>query len=435
MSQFLNPNNLNNLVGMVDNMLTGSGNNRRNNNQQQNQSTGNNLFNNLLSGLMRGLNDLDSSDEENENEDRKEEEKKEEKKEEIKKEENKKENEKKKEEKKEEEIKKEEGKKEDEKKKEGKKEDEKKEEGKKEDEKKEENIKEEEKKEENKNEIPQKKSDLNLLRKLMQSPSTRKSTTLNNIKEVAILNPNKEFELFTNKIISNLTLQEIVNLNSIKISGFTRQRKEIQLLINDISSIKTITELIIERIILDEDSNNKLKQDNNNFDIEKFFNDNLKELIEIILNKEISENEWEDKVKENLVKIIYKFYIELSNIYTSGKDGAKFCLLFNFENILNDLVGEDFVKVMKDYDKNFLSYFIDNLIFIGENLELKNELMNNNNQLLTIDQIFNVALRDKKILEEEAKKKNNENKEENNHNENEEDKFSEFYYRTSLFQS
>ena len=269
----------------------------------------------------------------------------------------------------------------------------------------------------------------------MQSPSTRKSTTLNNLKEVAILNPNKEFELFTNKIISNLTLQEIVNLNSIKISGFTRQRKEIQLLINDISSIKTITELIIERIILDEDSNNKLKQDNNNFDIEKFFNDNLKELIEIILNKEISENEWEDKVKENLVKIIYKFYIELSNIYTSGKDGAKFCFLFNFENILNDLVGEDFVKVMKDYDKNVLSYFIDNLIFIGENLELKNELMNNNNQLLTIDQIFNVALRDKKILEEEAKKKNDENKQENNNNENEEDKFSEFYYRTSLFQN
>ena len=322
MSQFLNPNNLNNLVGMVDNMLTGSGNNRRNNNQQQNQSSGNNLFSNFLNGFMSGLSGLDSSDEENENEDRKEEEKKEE----IKKEE------------KNEEIKKGEIKKE----------------KKSEEIKKEETQKEDEKKEEIKNEITTKKPDLNLLRKLMQSPSTRKSTTLNNLKEVAILNPNKEFELFTNKIISNLTLQEIVNLNLIKISGFTRQRKEIQLLINDISSIKTITELIIERIILDEDSNNKLKQDNNNFDIEKFFNDNLKELIEIILNKEISENEWEDKVKENLVKIIYKFYIELSNIYTSGKDGAKFCLLFNFENILNDLVGEDFVKVMKDYDKNYI---------------------------------------------------------------------------------
>ncbi len=441
MSQFLNPNNLNNLVGMVDNMLTGSGNNRRNNNQQQNQSSGNNLFSNFLNGFMSGLSGLDSSDEENENEDRKEEEKKEE----IKKEE-KKEEEIKKEEKNEEikkvEIKKEE-KNEEEKKEEIKKEEkneeikkgEIKKEKKKEEIKKEETQKEDEKKEEIKNEITTKKPDLNLLRKLMQSPSTRKSTTLNNIKEVAILNPNKEFELFTNKIISNLTLQEIVNLNSIKISGFTRQRKEIQLLINDISSIKTITELIIERIILDEDSNNKLKQDNNNFDIEKFFNDNLKELIEIILNKEISDNEWEDKVLENLIKIIYKFYIELSNIYTSGKDGAKFCLLFNFENILNDLVGEDFVKVMKDYDENVLSSFIDNLIFNGENLELKNKLKNNNNQLLSIDQIFNVAFRDKKILEEEAKKKNNENKEENNHNENEEDKFSEFYYRTSLFQS
>ena len=411
MSQILNPNNLNNLVGMVDNMLTGSGNNRSNNNQQQNQSSGNNLFSNLLSGIMSGLNDLDSSDEENE--DRKEEEKKEnEKKEDIKKKDEIKENIKKEEIK--EEIKKEEIKQEEIKK---------------------ENEKKEEKKEEIKNEIPIKKPDLNLLRKLMQSPSTRKSTTLNNINEVAILNPNKEFELFTNKIISNLTLQEIVNLNSMKISGFTRQRKEIQLLINDISSIKNITELIIERIILDEDTNNKLKQDNNNFDIEKFFNDNLKELIEIILNKEISDNEWEDKVKDNLIKIIYKFYIELSNIYTSGKEGAKFCLLYNFNNILIDLIGEDFVNVMNDYDGNVLKCFIDNLIFDGENFELKNELKKNNIELLNIDQIFNIALRDKKLLEDEIKKKNNENKQENNNNENEEDKFSEFYYRTSLFQN
>ena len=90
---------------------------------------------------------------------------------------------------------------------------------------------------------------------------------------------------------------------------------------------------------------------------------------------------------------------------------------------------------MKNYNENLFTSFLDNLIFISENLELKNELENNNNQLLNIEHIFNVALRDKKILEEEEKKKNDLNNGNKDNEVNEEDKFSEFYYRTSLFQS
>ena len=90
---------------------------------------------------------------------------------------------------------------------------------------------------------------------------------------------------------------------------------------------------------------------------------------------------------------------------------------------------------MKNYNENLFTSFLDNLIFISENLELKNELENNNNQLLNIEHIFNIALRDKKILEEEEKKKNDLNNGNKDNEVNEEDKFSEFYYRTSLFQS
>ena len=90
---------------------------------------------------------------------------------------------------------------------------------------------------------------------------------------------------------------------------------------------------------------------------------------------------------------------------------------------------------MKIYNENLFTSFLDNLIFIFENLELKNELENNNNQSLNIEHIFNIALRDKKILEEEEKKKNDLNNGNKDNEVNEEDKFSEFYYRTSLFQS
>ena len=417
MTQILNPNNLNNLVGMVDDMLSGgsgrsNNNNNNNNNNQSNQSSGG-LFSNLISGIMSGLNDLDSSDEDNENQRNEEEKKEEEKKEEPKQEEIKEEkkNDKKKEENEKEELNQKEIK----------------------EEKKEEEKKEENKTEENKSII--KKPDLELLKKLMESPSTRKSTKLKDMKEISPLNPNKEFEKFTNEIISNFTLQDIVNLNTLNISGIIKQRKEIQLLINDNieESIKKLTELITERIILMEDSNNKLKE--NNFDIEKFVNDNLIEFIKIINNKEISDNDYYEKLRNNLLKIFNDFYKELSKIYLSGIDGAKFCLKFSIENICNDLVGEDFINVMKNYNENLFTSFLDNLIFISENLELKNELENNNNQSLNIEHIFNIALRDKKILEEEEKKKNDLNNGNKDNEVNEEDKFSEFYYRTSLFQS
>ena len=218
------------------------------------------------------------------------------------------------------------------------------------------------------------------------------------------------------------------------IVGLSKQRNEIELLITDIpSSTKKLSQLICERIMLVENEIDKLKQDNN-LDIEKFFNDNLNELLEIISNKNLNNSEWEDKVRKSILKIILKFFEELKNIYISGQDGAKYCLEFNIETILSDLIGEDLIKVLKEYNEDFIITFLENLITIAQNTNFEDiNNKKNENKLLSMEEIFNLALRDKKKIEEENKEeKKEENKEKNKEDEG---NFAEFYKRTSLFQN
>ena len=295
------------------------------------------------------------------------------------------------------------------------------------------NIKKEEKKEKG----------IELLRKIMNDKADRKSIYLKDISDVAEMKPNKEFELFSKKILSHLTIEEIINLNSMNIIGFTRQRGEIQSLISDIpSSTKKLSELICERIILVENNLDKLIPDNQ-FDIEKFFNENLIQFIEILSNKNISDSEWDEKVKTSFLKIILNFYKELINIYETKEDGAKYCFEFNLETILNDLIGEDFIKILKEYNEDCIINFLENIISIAENTNFDDLNDNNNQLLLSMEEIFNIALRDKKKIElEENKNKEDKNKEENNKEENNNNEvnnnnegFSEFYKKTSLFQN
>jgi hypothetical protein len=175
--------------------------------------------------------------------------------------------------------------------------------------------------------------------------------------------------------------------------------------------------------MLVENEIDKLKQDTN-LDIEKFFNDNLIELLEIISNKNLSNSDWDDKVRKSILKIVLKFFEELKNIYTSGQEGAKYCLEFNIETILCDLIGEDLIKVLKEYNEDFIIVFLENLITIAQNTNFENINNKNENKLLSMEEIFNLALRDKKKIEE--------GKEENKEGEG---NFSEFYKRTSLFQN
>ena len=216
------------------------------------------------------------------------------------------------------------------------------------------------------------------------------------------------------------------------IIGLSKQRNEIESLISDIpSATKKLSQLICERIMLVENEIDKLDQ-KNNLDIEKFFNDNLIELLEIISNKNLNDSEWDDKTRKSILKIVLKFFEELKKIYISGQDGAKYCLEFNIETILNDLIGEDLIKILKQYNEDFIIIFLENLISIAQNTnfdDINNK--NNNKLLLSMEEIFNLASRDKKKIENEKKEEKNEENKENK----EGDDFSEFYKRTSLFQN
>lgn len=262
------------------------------------------------------------------------------------------------------------------------------------------------------------------IKAIMANSNLRRETHLSDIEKDIPINPHKEFAAFTKKIISHLTLQEIVQMNKLNIIGITRQRKELQSLVQDLpSSIEKVTELISEGIILIENELDKLSP-NKSFDIDIFFKSHITEIMNVIVNDKLKDSEWEDTLLSTFLKMILELYKILTDLYQTGKEGAKYSLEFNLEGLFTNLLGKDFLNVIHAYNYDFLTNFIENVIGIAENDEMKREMTSNENtqdRLLSIDDIFKVAMNDKKKLE-------------NENNNNNQEKFSEIYYRTSLFQ-
>ena len=262
------------------------------------------------------------------------------------------------------------------------------------------------------------------IKTIMANSNLRRETHMSDIEKDIPINPHKEFASFTKKIISHLTLQEIIQMNKLNIIGITRQRKEIQSLIQNLpSSIEKVTELISEGIILIENELDKLSP-NKSFDIDVFFKKHITEILNVIVNDKLQDSEWEDTLLSTFLKMILELYKNLIDLYQTGKEGAKYCLEFNLEGLFTNLLGKDFLNVIHAYNYDFMTNFIENVIGIAENDEMKREMTSNDNtqdRLLSIDDIFKVAMNDKKKLE-------------NENNNNTQEKFSEIYYRTSLFQ-
>lgn len=288
--------------------------------------------------------------------------------------------------------------------------------------KKEEPKKEEKKEDPNKEESP--KVNVNeVIKKIMSSPNTKRQTHINDIEKDLPLNPHQEFASFTKKIIAYLSFQEIENLKKMNIIGITRQRKEIQSLIKDLpTAISKVSELLFERFILYENELDKLSP-NKSFDIEEFYKKHMTSILSIVVNDKLSDSEWEDSLRKALLKMIRELNSTLSEVYQTGKEGAKYCIESNLEVLLIDVLGKDFLSQVQNYYNEILGDFIDTVIVIAENDAMKEEMTSNESEdrLLSIDEIFKVAMNDKKKLE-------------NENNNNTQEKFSEMYYRTSMFQ-
>ena len=166
----------------------------------------------------------------------------------------------------------------------------------------------------------------------------------------------------------------------------------------------------------------------------EFFKKHIKKLFELFISDELinkSDEEWEKQMHQIIVEMFKELIKELEEIYESGEDGAKTFIEFNISTLIDNLVGQKYLEKIQKYDENILSNFVENLFVIIKTEQIKEE--NNKKEdkdqppLLTIDEIFKIAMKDKERLEKEEK-------EEKERGENQEQKkYSDFYYMTSLF--
>ena len=302
-------------------------------------------------------------------------------------------------------------------------------------------IKKEESQTNNTNTAPSTQNSLSLIKKLVESPLLRRETKISEESKIGEkMEPNIEFIPFSNDIIANLTVQEIFNMYNLNFSGLSRLRKDIQKKyftdkIKNDETIKKVIELLCERFILVENQIDKLNP-NKDFSTEDFLNKHLKG----ILNMFIDENEvnqpdstWENKFRRLVIAMLISLINELKEVYETGEDGAKTFIEFNILTLIENLVGQKYLASIQNYDEDIINKLVENLYTIVKAEEIKNKCNkeksdNSVNEterpsLLSVEEIFRIASKDKEKLEKE------ENSEENKQKK----KYSDFYYLTSLY--
>lgn len=301
-----------------------------------------------------------------------------------------------------------------------------------------------------------------MLIRITNDSSLKETTHLDEILNLLKSNPHQDFALFTTEIVSHLTFKEISDLREMNISGFKRQRKKIYELVasfDKITLISKLTGLIQERIILVENEIDKLKQIQN-YEIEDVLSNHFGKIVDILLNSSISLEKWTIVVKEAIFLFVKAIFHLFSEQYQTGPEGALFCFALNLEGILSEIVGKEIINAFKAVDSDSILNVIEHLIDLSFNykeinevekikgteiikcdnekkIEIKEEIkelvyqkekeqiplelnhIQTNTITIDLEEIFNVAMKDKNRLADYSQ---------------ETSKFSELYYRTSLFQ-
>ena len=288
------------------------------------------------------------------------------------------------------------------------------------------------------------KSGVSLIKKLVESPLLRRETKISDESKIGEkMEPNIEFIPFSNEIIANLTVQEIFNIYNFNFSGLSRLRKDIQNKFfkdkakND-ENVKKVIELLCERFILVENQIDKLNP-NKDFNIEEFLNKHLKNILNMFIDdNEVNQpdSKWEDKFRKLVIDMLISLINEVKEVYETGEDGAKTFIEFNILTLIENFVGQKYLALIQSYDEDIVNKYVENLFTIVKAEEIKEKCkeeksdnkVNENERpnLLSIEEIFRIASKDKEKLEKEEKENSEENKSK---------KYSEFYYLTSLFKN
>ena len=130
------------------------------------------------------------------------------------------------------------------------------------------------------------------------------------------------------------------------------------------------------------------------------------------------------KIKDSLVNHILKMFMELidvlKNVYETGEDGTKTFIEYNIMILIDNLPGQKFLERIQKYDEDILNKFAENIYIIIKTEKIKEDNSKKNEEniekptLLTVDEIFKIAMKDKERLEKEAKEEKENNDEEPN---------------------
>ena len=278
----------------------------------------------------------------------------------------------------------------------------------------------------------------------MDSPHLRCETKINNEEKIGEkIEPNIEFKSICNQIISNLTVQDVFDMFNLRFKGISRIRKNINKIYfsekeKNEEIVKKVAEILGERFILIENQLDKLNP-NKEFNTELFFYNHLKEIFNIFIDETIinkSDDEWEVLLHNLILNMLKDLINELKEVYETAEDGAKTYIEFNINILIENLVGQKMLEKIQKYDEDIILKFVENIFLIVKSNEIKSKMEDKKEEnvekptLLTIDEIFKIAMKDKERLEKEEK----ENKEKENNEENQDKKkYSDFYYMTSLF--
>ena len=296
-----------------------------------------------------------------------------------------------------------------------------------------------------------------IFKKLIDNPQLRKEIKVGEEKKIGeIMEPNIEFAEVSNEIISKLTIQDIFNIYNLNFEVLSKMRKDIKSKYfvdkskND-EVIEKVVKLLCERFTFIENQLDKLIP-GKEFNLEEFFKKELKKIFTMFIEDNeinLDDESWEQKFRKLVIDMFKNLINEIENLYETGEEGAKSFIEFNIIGLIENFIGQKYFSSIQNYDDDVINNFVENLFKIIKSEENKNnnsfknkeikeneektedkkDYDNNNERptLLSIDEIFKIANKDKQRLEKEKKENSEEKKDEK--------KFSDFYNLTSLFKN
>jgi hypothetical protein len=205
---------------------------------------------------------------------------------------------------------------------------------------------------------------------LINNSQQRKSTMIKDIpSNVLTLEPQPDFKILVDNLISQLTIQEIIDFKSVNFRGLTRLRRSIRQLINEYlvnkfnnnrdKLIDEVKDMILERLMNHESEEDKII--NQNLDTEPFIRNIIKNIIELFLDENSSDIKFENSLRRTVLLGFGELFEYLIGSYNSKEEGALYYIDSNIEDLLIAILGQNTLDVIFNLNDGIIEEFTDNL--------------------------------------------------------------------------